>query len=459
MTSITEIGTKGETSGVLIVDGFRITVGDEGDLTITNPDGATVNLCIGDIGFEDLSLNGDTLALLDEGYKGTDAKVYTLSLKELQNYAFRFRTLGESPTKPTISSFDLNGSGNLKGFTNKWGNNQGENNGYEGFTFFENGTKILAARQYSIKDDELSLDGEHGDTYYGKLTPEGYHDHIDVYNIDVDKSAASFSGSITLDNTQVRGDINSMRQTEEGNLLVMHGDASIKKHTEEGWENVNANGNQGVLRVQDGSELETTMAYYDLQLMEGNYFRNAEGIDSQRQGNETDGYSTEITLAFDSSNTKNGNAEERTYSTTVGGLNFDNDLRGAKEAIYLGSGGNDSIIGSSSRRAYIAGGDGSDTLTAKGDSLSKADILTGGLGEDTFCIKDGNQGVIWDFDATDKIEFDGMSFESIEAMEGFATDTFGFAYEEQIISIGGVDVETQMFTSDDSNSILYIANI
>lgn len=44
-------------------------------------------------------------------------------------------------------------------------------------------------------------------------------------------------------------------------------------------------------------------------------------------------------------------------------------------------------------------------------------------------------------------------------MEGFATDTFGFAYEEQIISIGGVDVETQMFTSDDSNSILYIANI
>ena len=250
-----------------------------------------------------------------------------------------------------------------------------------------------------------------------------------------------------------------MRQTEEGNLLVMHGDASIKKHTEEGWKNVNADGNQGVLRVQDGSELETTMAYYDLQLMEGNYFRNAEGIDSQRQGNETDGYSTEITLAFDSSNTKNGNAEERTYGTTVGGLNFDNNLGGEKEAIYLGSGGDDSITGSSSRRAYIAGGDGDDTLTAKGDSLSTADILTGGLGKDKFCISDGSQGLIWDFEATDKIEFDGMIFESIEAMEGFATDNFGFTYEEQTISIGGVDVETQMFTSDDSNSILYIANI
>ena len=233
----------------------------------------------------------------------------------------------------------------------------------------------------------------------------------------------------------------------------------VKKDTEKGWINVNANGNQGVLRVQDGSELETTMAYYDLQLMEGNYFRNAEGIDSQRQGNETDGYSTEITLAFDSSNTKNGNAEERTYSTTVGGLNFDNNLGGEKEAIYLGSGGDDSITGSSSRRAYIAGGDGDDSLTAKGDSLSTADILTGGLGKDKFCISDGSQGLIWDFEATDKIEFDGMIFESIEAMEGFATDNFGFTYEEQTISIGGVDVETQMFTSDDSNSILYIANI
>lgn len=456
MTSITTAGTKGETSGVLIVDGFRITVGDEGDLTITHPDGRIVNYNIEGIGFEDLSLSGDTLALLDEGCKGTDARVYTLSLLELQNYAFP--TLGESPTNPTISSFDLNGSRNLEGFTKKWGNKQGENNGYEGFTYFENGTKILAARQYSIKDGGLSLDGEHGDTYYGKLTPEGYHDHIDVYNIEVDNSAASFSNSITLDNTQVRGDINSMRQTEEGNLLVMHGDASIK-NTEKGWINVNANGNQGVLRVQDGSELETTMAYYDLQLMEGNYFRNAEGIDSQRQGNETDGYSTEITLAFDSSNTKNGNAEERTYSTTVGGLNFDNNLGGEKEAIYLGSSGDDSITGSSSRRAYIAGGDGDDTLTAKGDSLSTADILTGGLGKDKFCISDGSQGVIWDFGATDKIEFDGMIFESIEAMEGFATDNFGFTYEEQTISIGGVDVETQMFTSDDSNSILYIANI
>ena len=374
MTSITTAGTKGETSGVLIVDGFRITVGDEGDLTITDitdPNAESINFNIEGIGFEDLSLNGDTLALLDEGQNGTNAKIYTLSLKELIEHAFpppeeilRRNSRWGGPqnllpltTPPTINSFDLEDSRNRVGFTAKWideknGGKQGENNGYEGFTFFENGTKILATRQYSINDNgELKLDDQNGGTYFSELTTEGYHDHIDVYN-----SAGSFSSSITLDNTQVRGDINSMRQTEEGNLLVMHGDASIKD-TEKGWINVNANGNQGVLRVQDGSELETTMAYYDLQLMEGNYFQNAEGIDSQRQGNETDGYSTEITLAFDSSNTKNGNAEERTYGTTVGGLNFDNNLGGEKEAIYLGSGGDDSITGSSSRRAYIAGGD------------------------------------------------------------------------------------------------------
>ena len=258
----------------------------------------------------------------------------------------------------------------------------------------------------------------------------------------------------------MRGDINSMRQTEDDNVLVMHGDASIKKEAEDEWINginVNAYGNEGVLRVQNGSTLEETTAYYNLKLNDNPFFRNAEGIDIKRQENKMGGYETLITFAFDN---KDGVAEaEKTYSTTVGGLNFDNDLRGAKEAIYLGSDESDVITGSSSHRTYIAGGDGNDTLTAQGDSLSKADILTGGLGVDTFCIENGNQGVIWDFDAKDKIEFDGMIFESIEAMEGFATDNFGFTYEEQTISIGGVDVETQMFTSDDSNSILYIANI
>ena len=119
MTSITTAGTKGETSGVLIVDGFRITVGDEGDLTITDitdPNAESINFNIEGIGFEDLSLNGDTLALLDEGCKGTDARVYTLSLKELQNYAFPDPTLGESP-EPNIRSFNLSDSGNLEGFT------------------------------------------------------------------------------------------------------------------------------------------------------------------------------------------------------------------------------------------------------------------------------------------------------------------------------------------------------
>ena len=61
MTSITKTGTKGETSGVLIVDGFRITVGDEGDLTITDitdPNAESINFNIEGIGFEDLSLNG-----------------------------------------------------------------------------------------------------------------------------------------------------------------------------------------------------------------------------------------------------------------------------------------------------------------------------------------------------------------------------------------------------------------
>lgn len=449
MTSISKpnlVAIKGETSGVLVVNGYRITVGDEGDLTITEPNGKATNFYIEGIGFEDLSLNGDTLALLDEGENGTDAKIYTLSLKDLKGYA------SGNQKAPKISDYDLSGSGRLDGFTAKRGDGQGENNGYEGFTFFKNGTKILAARQYSIKDNgELKLDDSKGGTYFNELTIDGYHDHIDVY--DNNGKPHETEPTIKLDNTQVRGDINSIRQTEDGNVLAMHGDASIKK-TGEGWINVNKNGNQGILRVQEASELETTMAYYDLQLDNDDYFQNAEGIDSHCQGDKTDGYSTEITLAFDSSNTDHDNAEERTYSTTIGGLNFDNNLGGEKEAIYLGSGGDDSITGSSSRRTYIAGGDGNDTLTAKGDSIGKADILTGGIGEDIFCIENGNQGMIWDFEANDKIKFDGMTFESIQAME-----EFGLNHEEQTISIGGVEVATQMFTSDDNNSTLYIANI
>ena len=141
MTSIDKKTTQGETSGVLVDNGYRITVGDEGDLTITYRNEEPKNFYISGhdgkgIGFEDLSLNGDTLALLDEGRRTENARVYTLSLQQLKNCM-----VPNSSTSPTINSFDLQGSKDLTGFTVKRGDNQGENNGYEGFTYFENGAK------------------------------------------------------------------------------------------------------------------------------------------------------------------------------------------------------------------------------------------------------------------------------------------------------------------------------
>ena len=273
------------------------------------------------------------------------------------------------------------------------------------------------------------------------MSVDGYQDSLEAWANDY-SSHTKFS----LDNDVVRGDINSMRETHQGNLLMRNGDASIKLQ-DGAWQHTNATGNEGVLRVQSKDDLSKTIAYYDLSFQKGDQFRNAEGIDIQTTNNN----STELTFAFDNSDSK-----DVVHTIEVGGLDFDNNLDGEKESIRLGSDEIDTITGSSSRRSYLAGGDGKDVLTARGETLNQGDVMTGGKGEDEFIINSGNHGIIWDFQQNDKLTLDGVKYTYSELANDLnkIINTPGSGTK---IGIGGEDTNVMQVTGDNGSTAYIVA--
>ena len=451
MTSIKQIkvGTShGETSGVCNAEvngtAYQFSVGDEGTLTITNlAENESVSLEIskdnGDlIGFEDLDIHNNTLSLLEEGNREYhNDRLYNFNLEEIVNNSFDANKSGELITS-LASVTELSGSQYFPGTTTKNGVGT-ENNGAEAFAYLNNGTAVTA-RQFMLEDGKESF----GENSLGNMSVDGYQDSLELWADKADSADKKNVQKIALDNNVVRGDINSMRETDQGNLLMMHGDASIK--SKDGvWQHTNSKGNEGVLRVQSNENLSETIAYYDLSFQKGDQFRNAEGIDIQTTNNN----STELTFAFDNSDSK-----DVVHTIEVGGLDFDNNLDGEKESISLGSDEIDTITGSSSRRSYLAGGDGNDELTAKGATLNQGDVMTGGKGEDNFIINSGNHGIIWDFQQNDKLTLDGVTYSELENDLNKIINTPGSITK---IDIGGEDTNVMQVTGDNGSTAYIVA--
>ena len=458
MTSIKQIkvGTShGETSGVCNAEvngiAYQFSVGDEGTLTITNlAENKSVSLEIskdnGDlIGFEDLDIHNNTLSLLEEGNREYhNDRLYNFDLEEIVKESFDASK--DSKLSTSLASVtELSGSQYFPGTTTKTGDGT-ENNGAEAFAYLNNGTAVTA-RQFTIKDGEVSS----GKGNKKNMTGNDYQDSLELWANNKYTGHTKFS----LDNDVVRGDINSMRETDQGNLLMMHGDASIKFDDKKKiWETTNPydGQNEGVLRVQSKEDLGETIAYYDLKFQkEGDQFRNAEGIDIQTTNNN----STELTFAFDNTESKN-ESKDVVHTIEVGGLNFDNNLNGEKESIRLGSDGVDKIIGSSSRRSYLAGGDGEDELTANGATLNQGDVMTGGEGADNFIIKNGNHGIIWDFQQDDTLKLDGVKYTYSELANDLnkIINTPGSGTK---IGIGGEDTNVMQVTGDNGSTAYIVA--
>jgi len=455
MTTIKQIkvGTShGETSGVCNAEvngtAYQFSVGDEGTLTITNlAENESVSLEIskdnGDlIGFEDLDIHNNTLSLLEEGNREYhNDRLYNFNLEEIVNNSFDASKSGELITS-LASVTELSGSQYFPGTTTKNGVGT-ENNGAEAFAYLNNGTAVTA-RQFMLEDGQKSF----GKDSLENMSVDGYQDSLELWADKADSADKKNVQKIALDNNVVRGDINSMRETDQGNLLMMHGDASIK--SKDGvWKHTNSYGNEGVLRVQSKDDLSETIAYYDLSFQKGDQFRNAEGIDIQTTNNN----STELTFAFDNTESKN-ESKDVVHTIEVGGLNFDNNLNGEKESIRLGSDGVDKIIGSSSRRSYLAGGDGGDELTANGATLNQGDVMTGGEGADNFIIKNGNHGIIWEFQQDDTLKLDGVTYSELENDLNKIINTPGSITK---IDIGGEDTNVMQVTGDNGSTAYIVA--
>jgi len=457
MTTIKQIkvGTShGETSGVCNAEvngtAYQFSVGDQGTLTITNlAENESVSLEIikddgQPIGFEDLDIHNNTLSLLEEGNREYhNDRLYNFNLEEIVNNSVDASKSGELITS-LASVTELSGSQYFPGTTTKNGVGT-ENNGAEAFAYLNNGTAVTA-RQFMLEDGQKSF----GKDSLGNMSVDGYQDSLELWADKADSADKKNVQKIALDNNVVRGDINSMRETDQGNLLMMHGDASIK--SKDGvWKHTNSYGNEGVLRVQSKDDLSETIAYYDLKFQKGDQFRNAEGIDIQTTNNN----STELTFAFDNTESKN-ESKDVVHTIEVGGLNFDNNLNGEKESIRLGSDGVDKIIGSSSRRSYLAGGDGEDELTANGATLNQGDVMTGGEGADNFIIKNGNHGIIWDFQQDDTLELDGVKYTYSELANDLnkIINTPGSGTK---IGIGGEDTNVMQVTGDNGSTAYIVA--
>ena len=470
MTTIKQIkvGTShGETSGVCNAEvngtAYQFSVGDEGTLTITNlAENESVSLEIskdnGDlIGFEDLDIHNNTLSLLEEGNREYhNDRLYNFDLQEIIKASFKAQESadqayadGKTPEEIekekivglNISKVtELSGSQYFPGTTTKNGVGT-ENNGAEAFAYLNNGTAVTA-RQFMLEDGQKSF----GKDSLENMSVDGYQDSLELWADKADSADKKNVQKIALDNNVVRGDINSMRETDQGNLLMMHGDASIK--SKDGvWKHTNSGGNEGVLRVQSKDDLSETIAYYDLSFQKGDQFRNAEGIDIQTTNNN----STELTFAFDNSDSK-----DVVHTIEVGGLDFDNNLDGEKESIRLGSDEIDTIIGSSSRRSYLAGGDGEDELTANGATLNQGDVMTGGEGADNFIIKNGNHGIIWDFQQDDTLKLDGVKYTYSELANDLnkIINTPGSGTK---IGIGGEETNVMQVTGDNGSTAYIVA--
>jgi hypothetical protein len=453
MTTIKQIKvatSHGETSGVCNAEvngiAYQFSVGDEGTLTITNlAENKSVSLEIskddGDlIGFEDLDIHNNTLSLLEEANKAWhNDRLYNFNLEEIVKESFD-ASKGSELNTSLASVTELSGSKDFPGTTTKNGSGT-ENNGAEAFAYLNNGTAVTA-RQFMLEDGQKSF----GENSLENMSVDGYQDYLELWADKADSADKKNVQKIALDNNVVRGDINSMRETDQGNLLMMHGDASIKSK-DGAWKHTNSGGNEGVLRVQSKDDLSETIAYYDLSFQKGDQFRNAEGIDIQTTNNN----STELTFAFDNSDSK-----DVVHTIEVGGLDFDNNLDGEKESIRLGSDEIDTITGSSSRRSYLAGGDGNDKLIANGATLNQGDVMTGGKGVDNFIIDNGNHGIIWDFQQDDTLKLDGVEYSYSELANDLnkIINTPGSGTK---IGIGGEDTNVMQVTGDNGSTAYIVA--
>ena len=451
MTTIKQIkvgASHGETSGVCNAEvngtAYQFSVGDQGTLTITNlakNESVSLEIIKDDgqpIGFEDLDIHNNILSLLEEGNREYhNDRLYNFNLEEIVNNSFDASKSGELITS-LASVTELSGSQYFPGTTTKNGVGT-ENNGAEAFAYLNNGTAVTA-RQFMLEDGQKSF----GKDSLENMSVDGYQDSLELWADEASSINKKNVQKIALENDVVRGDINSMRETDQGNLLMMHGDASIKLQ-DGAWKHTNATGNEGVLRVQSKDDLSKTIAYYDLSFQKGDQFRNAEGIDIQTTNNN----STELTFAFDNSDSK-----DVVHTIEVGGLDFDNNLEGEKESIRLGSDEIDTITGSSSRRSYLAGGDGKDVLTARGETLNQGDVMTGGKGEDNFIINSGNHGIIWDFQQNDTLTLDGVTYSELENNLNKIINTPGSVTK---ISIGGEDTNVMQVTGDNGSTAYIVA--
>jgi Ca2+-binding RTX toxin-like protein len=148
----------------------------------------------------------------------------------------------------------------------------------------------------------------------------------------------------------------------------------------------------------------------------------------------------------------------------VGGAGFDEIEGGFGNDNIFGSNGNDELFGEAGDDTLV-GGSGDDILNGGGDRSGEDDVLTGGLGADTFVVNDGSfffgfdydgpgHATIKDFDFAegDKIQVLGSESDySLDKTTNISGDFF--ENDTQILRngelVGVVEDTTNVFTSVD----------